>query len=622
MADDADLALVRGFKAQEPTAATDDADLAAIRTFGKPAPSTATTVTFRTREAPKGFEELFGSAEAARLGKKVEPEGPSRLESRAQGFTQGGSLGFVDEAQAALDTGVSKIPGLRTLAEKSRSFFARHLPASEHLPVDNPDLTYTERRDFLRQKAKGAQAAHPGDYIGGELAGGLLPVLATGGTSAPTLGKAIGSAVFTGAKFGAANALGSSEADLTKGEFGNAAVDTLKGGAAGAALGVPFAIAGHAAGKFVKGASDSIRKFVLKDIVGDEAGASTPTARKNLARDAEDIADLVTKDRPLETVLRKASYQGKRHINEALDMVNNRLETASAPREQLYTGLDQALDKGGVESGDFVDFLKKAIKDRKKSGKGYDAGEARELQKIVDRIEGAEDWGYRPTLEPKSQQIVDNLTKQRLAAIERGENPARYDTAIENIKAEAPPGEPVFDRKTIVPSEKLRDIVTDAQKTAFEGEGSINGTERYNRAREVARVPEQYLDKLLGKAARKVPDIVRGIDEHDTAVSALLRVKNVLQQRALKAENADAGESLFGRVVHAVAHPKREIQTLAVSGAVRAGVAARRASDRAARSLTELDSDFSRMVIDALTKGLPLATAVEAAEAAGRGSSK
>lgn len=580
------------------------------------------------RTAPTGYEGMFGAGDVPTKGVKSESDeitlsdivtgkakeknlrrtAPRERESFVRGGLQGASLGFGDELSALIDTGVSKVPGLRSVAQ---TLHDEKFPA-----LTNPDATYQDRREAYRARNHRAETENPKAYLGGELVGGLAAIPATGGFGeAGTLGQVIKSGAKVGAKLGAVSGVGSSSADLTQGEVAPLLADALKGGATGAVLGGAFAAGGHAVKTFVKGASESIKKFVLKDIVGDAKGASTPTARKNLHRDADDIAELVTQDRPLETALRKASYASKRHLNDALEMVDNRLDTASAPRGTLYGQLDQALPEGGVKSGDVVDFVKKAAKDRLKSGLGYDEGEARELQRIADRLEKAEDWGFRDTLDPKSQQIVDNLARQRLAAVGRGQSPERFDVAIENIRSTAKPS---FDRNTIVPSEKLRDLVTDVQKTAFEKEGGINGTERYNRAREVARVPEEFLSKLLGKAARKAPDVVRGIDEHDTAVSALLRVKNVLQQRALNAQSDDVGHNMFGRVVHAIAHPRREIQTMVISGGVRAGVAGRRAGDRVARSLNESDNMYAKMVVDAMTKGLPLTAAVEAAEAAGR----
>jgi hypothetical protein len=144
------------------------------------------------------------------------------------------------------------------------------------------------------------------------------------------------------------------------------------------------------------------------------------------------------------------------------------------------------------------------------------------------------------------------------------------------------------------------------------------GTERYNRAREVARVPEQFLDKVKGSVAKQVPDVVNAIDQHDTAVSALLRVQNVLEQRVLKAKSAGTGEGAFGRFVHAVTHPKATIAREGAAFVGKQGVRLGRAADRVSRYVQESENPYLQKVLEGMTNGLPLAAAAEAAEGIGR----
>lgn len=554
--------------------------------------------------APYGLSGLV-------TGKTGAP-GVSRQESAVRGGLQGATLGFGDELAAALDTGVSKIPGVRRLAQLAQP---DELPA-----LTDPNVSYAQRRDAYRAKNDAAQAANPGTYLGGELVGGLasLPVGEIG--EARTLAQGVKAGAKAGAKLGAASALGTSKADLTRGEFSQAAQDTAEGAAGGALTGGAFGAAGGVAKKVIAKAPENIRKWVLNDIVGDVRGASTPTAKKNLARDAEDVADLVTGDKALEKSLRDASHGGTEAIGKAIDDVDQRLDSVSAPREKLYKDFGKALPEGGFKSGDFVDYLEQEVKNRLKTGKGYDAGEARELKAIVDRIKGAEDWGAGqvPT-DKNTATILQNLEKQRASAVAAGEDPSRYETAIRNIRGSSE-STPAFNRETVISPLQLRDLVTDAQKTAFEREGGINGTERYNRAREVSRVVEGYLDKLKATAGKTGAKTIQQIENHDTQVSALLRIKNVLQQRANRAQQ-DAlgvqGDGTLGRAFHALAHPKAGLIREGVALGAKGAIGARRAIDRAAVSAK--DNAFSRLVLKGMSNGLPLAGAVEAAQAAGRG---
>lgn len=537
---------------------------------------------------------------------------PSAREALVRGGLQGASLGFGDEASALIDTGVSHIPLLRDIAQK---FNTSSGGSGGGLPIDNPDLTYQQRRDAYRARNEAAEEAHPVAYGGGELVGGLAAVPFSGGAGeAKGLGAAIKAGAKLGAKVGAATALGKSNADLTEGDVGNALVDTTKGAALGALAGGAVGAAGEGARRVLSGGRDRIRAWVQKDIVGDVRGAATATAKKNLARDAEDIADVVTGDRELETSLRKASHQDTKHLGDAIATVNDRLEKVGAPREGLYQELDQMT--GGVRAGDFVDHLEKAIEDRKATGKGHDAGEARELQKVVDRIKGARDWGFKPTLDAQNQQIVANLEKQRAAALDAGRPTDKLDNAIKNVTDTA---EPQFDPDHVVSSKELRGIVTDLQNTAFESEGGINGTERFRRAREVSRVPEGFLDELKAKAEKTNPDLIARLDQHDKEASALLRVKNVLEQRFNRAEQdsmGTTGHGIFGRVLHAAAHPKASLTREAVAAGAKGAIATGRAIDRTARAVDE--RPYLSMVLDGLRHGLTMAAAVEAAQAAGR----
>lgn len=93
---------------------------------------------------------------------------------------------------------------------------------------------YRLRRDEARQLNKLAQAANPKAFTSGELGTGLAMSFVPGLNVAKgaSLAARLGAAGAQGAAYG----LGSSEADITKGEIGDAAVDALISGGTGAAL--------------------------------------------------------------------------------------------------------------------------------------------------------------------------------------------------------------------------------------------------------------------------------------------------------------------------------------------------------------------------------------------------
>lgn len=132
------------------------------------------------------------------------------------------------------------------------------------------DKTYEQARDEYRKLYKQSEAENPDIYTTGQAAGALAPALITGGgAAAPTLGKAIGRSALEGGAF----ALGSSEADLTKGEFGQAVMDTAMGVGLGGVAGGAF----HGIGKGIsklRGVADDAGDALLskaKSVADKEA---------------------------------------------------------------------------------------------------------------------------------------------------------------------------------------------------------------------------------------------------------------------------------------------------------------------------------------------------------------
>src|SRR3954466_14781476 len=115
---------------------------------------------------------------------------PSKLEALARGGGQGATLGFGDEAGAAVGAALQKVlPESLGGIDYGKSY---------------ADL-YRENRDVFRRENEAARAAHPVVYGGGEVAGGLPLMGATGA------GGSAGGAALQGGAQGA----GLSSADVT-----------------------------------------------------------------------------------------------------------------------------------------------------------------------------------------------------------------------------------------------------------------------------------------------------------------------------------------------------------------------------------------------------------------------
>lgn len=178
---------------------------------------------------------------------EAEQDKPSQLGVAARAAGQGLAFGFGDEAVAAAKAPFS-------------------------------DKSYTELRDENRAALERDREAFPKTAIGSEIAGAVIPSVAAtllsgpagGGASVANAGRlaSVAKSVFNPATAkalaagGAAYGLGSSEADLTKGEVGGAAWDATKGAGTALALGRGLPAVAEpimkAGGKVLRGAGEAL----------------------------------------------------------------------------------------------------------------------------------------------------------------------------------------------------------------------------------------------------------------------------------------------------------------------------------------------------------------------------
>jgi len=133
-------------------------------------------------------------------------DAPSSLEVGARGAIQG-AYPFIDETVGAARGLYDVATGPETMSD---------------LPQQ-----YVKRRDEYRSQDKAAYEQNPALYIGSQVAGGVGSAALTGGLAAGVRGAAL---------MGMAQGLGSSEADLTKGDFEGASKDALISGAVGGGI--------------------------------------------------------------------------------------------------------------------------------------------------------------------------------------------------------------------------------------------------------------------------------------------------------------------------------------------------------------------------------------------------
>lgn len=168
---------------------------------------------------------------------------PSTASAFAEGAKQGLSLGLADELQAARTaSGVRAIPpspaGLVVQGALSLGGYVRHA-----LGFDNN--SYDTALEANRARVKAAEEAHPGAFIGGQLAGAAALPIAPLASGATLPARLAGSAA-TGAALGGAAGFG--EGEGIPGRLAGAATGALGGGVIGTAA-VPVGAALGAAGR-------------------------------------------------------------------------------------------------------------------------------------------------------------------------------------------------------------------------------------------------------------------------------------------------------------------------------------------------------------------------------------
>ena len=196
-------------------------------------------------EAPLMPETAMAVAREAPL--PVAPPQPTRLpgqvselEAFGRGTLAGVTSDFDEELGAAFQAGLE---AARRRIEKSQAGRTtlealgfgvtptQTMAGGQVYRPEDEDLTqfYREGREMGRMEKERAQASAPKSYLGGQVVGavGQAALLSAAGVPVANLGGAAG--------MGAVQGLGASEADLTKGELTEAALDTVKGGALGAA---------------------------------------------------------------------------------------------------------------------------------------------------------------------------------------------------------------------------------------------------------------------------------------------------------------------------------------------------------------------------------------------------
>jgi hypothetical protein len=221
----------------------------------------------------------------------VEPaEATDSVGAFGRGAQQGASLGFSDEEA-----------GVRGA-----------LNATLHgdAPLTKEELV--KQYVLARQKERGAdsraQKVDPGAYLGGELAGGIaVPLPGGAARSGLSVGAKLARGAKTGAATGAALGLGMSDADLTKGEFGEAALSTGLGAGLGAAGGVLGEGIGMGVGKVAGAVRGRVQRGVQEAVDAETAAQRALQEKAEASAQGTYRSGVQSASRDLEVLQREAA---------------------------------------------------------------------------------------------------------------------------------------------------------------------------------------------------------------------------------------------------------------------------------------------------------------------------
>lgn len=234
---------------------------------------------------------------------------PDSYLAKKKGVVQKGG-GFDPDAYLKKKELAPSVPGVigRGAAQGLSFGFADEISAGVQAPFS--EKTYQEIRDENRAQLEADKAAYPKTAIASEIGGAVIPSVAaevlSGGSATPAVGAnalrmgQVAKTLFNPttvkglAASGAAFGLGSSEADLTKGEVGQAAMDTAKGGALGYGFGKAVPVVGKYAGEVLEGAGKKLgegAEFLASKAVGLTKGLRkrfdlTPAESRGVGREA------------------------------------------------------------------------------------------------------------------------------------------------------------------------------------------------------------------------------------------------------------------------------------------------------------------------------------------------
>ena len=412
-------------------------------------------------------------------------------ESLARGAAQGATMGFSDELAGALGA-VGDVAG------------------DQYALKDLLDR-YQAQRDESRRLYAEAEKTNPTAYLSGNLAGGLATGIATGG----------GTGLANILKIGALGGLGSSEADLTEGQIGQAARDTGTGAAIGALTAGALKLGGMGAKAIgaTAPAEDLARGFKLgkqgTDITSKLGQEAAEQQQIGLGKDVigkinEAIGNAgKTKRDILQTATKDASGDLSGIANKLTASAGDDLASFGRPVKADISKLQELADDfknaaNGKVTAQNLDKMRTAASEL--TSMGDDALKTKSGQKVaIDTLNSLRDL-TRNTVDPsKKQLLIDTDSKLSKLLSSKGLM-GLEDNALNQIDEAVQTG-------------KIQDLVSRIEKPSLTG---IKTRERLRDISSNLQSVDPELEKLISRNLGDAADISQGL------ASATNKGKNIL----------------------------------------------------------------------------------------------
>jgi hypothetical protein len=466
----------------------------------------------RTGQAPS-LDPLDAAIKRRAAGREKTGIGETALLHGAQG----GSFGLSDEltgaAVAALDAGPALAAtgyGPMGLLGRGLQGVRRAFDPNDSVPAQAPGDAYRAGRDSAREDLDQTAEDHAGVALAAQIGGSLMnpiklpvkgPATAAKGFM-PALGR-MGVAGLQGAAQGGAQALGTSRADLTRGEFIDAARDT----GAGMALGGGVGVAGQGVIEGARGVGGAIAKNLKKRVVNEFAegleSKTTPTQQQHLNRAQDDIYAEVSTG-PDAKAVRGTVYKGAAEGREILKPIVDKVGAANKENYAAFT-------KAGRDQVDTADYMMRL------ASKADEADQAGDTE-LFEAING----------------LIDDVDKAN----------ARGPLTLT----------------------RLRGMTTKVQKHAASAVGGLNTHAAAELEGRLMATATEAMDDSLGIAAQGVPELeaaAQSIRANNRRIYALKTVDKGLKLREYKEGNAPG---LLVRGAKAAATPGALAAGAAIAG--------------------------------------------------------